>query len=195
MDTILFKENQKIIDDLEEKIKSLGIFEIENYIKEDKGFNDVFTEKIFKARKDIRCILRRIMSINEKVVMREEILNSKLIGIGNMIAIPVGIQFMDMEINHQIYLVQKFYQEIHEKYCKNISKYIELGMADLRCLKVEYLEENEKKKAHVMDEYLKLCWIREQMEVMIDLLKCIQFNYLECGNDESVGNTDSYKTL
>ena len=177
MNTTLFNENQKIIENLEEKIKELGIFEIEDYIKKDKQFNDTFTEKIFKAQKDVRCILRRIVSINEKIVMQEEQLNSRLINIGNMIAMPVGIQFMDMEINQQIYLVQQFYREIHEKYYRNVGKYFCLGMADLtRYLKVEYLEENEKKKAKVMDEYLKLCSIRNQMEVMIDFIKCIQFN-------------------
>ena len=48
-----------------------------------------------------------------------------------------------------------------------------------RFLKVDCLDEAEKKKAMLLDEYLILCLIQEQLELLIDYIKCIQFNYLE----------------
>ena len=84
-------------------------------------------------------------------------------------------------LNRQNYLVQKFYQELFNKYVNNPGKYILLGLVPAsngRVLKIESLDDNERKYAQILDEYLRICFMDEQIEELINCIKMIQFNYI-----------------
>jgi hypothetical protein len=43
-------------------------------------------------------------------------------------------------------------------------------------LKIERLDDNERKYAQILDEYLRICFMDEQIEELINCIKMIQFN-------------------
>ena len=45
-------------------------------------------------------------------------------------------------------------------------------------LKIESLDDNERKYAQILDEYLRICFMDEQIEELINCIKMIQFNYI-----------------
>ena len=95
--------------------------------------------------------------------------------------LPCGVIYMDLPLNRQKYLVQKFYQELFNKYVNNPGKYILLGLVPAsngRVLKIESLDDNERKYAQILDEYLRICFMDEQIEELINCIKMIQFNYI-----------------
>ena len=54
-----------------------------------------------------------------------------------------------------------------------------------RVLKIESLDDNERKYAQILDEYLRICFMDEQIEELINCIKMIQFNIIYSKNSPS----------
>lgn len=179
----LCDENKEIINKLELYIENLSLSELEATIKGNIEENiSLYSEKIYDAYNRLLQIKNRIYAVNNKVICNNEELKNWFFRIDSMCMLPCGIAYMDMPLNNRRYLVQNFYKELDEKYAKEPINCILLGMipnSSGRFLKIEQLEESEKKTALVLDDYLKLCSICEQLEMLINFVKCIQYNYAD----------------
>lgn len=115
-------------------------------------------------------------------VQKHELLRNRLMYIDSMYTFPCGIEYMDMPLNSRNYLAQSFYNDLYLKYNEKLCQPLPLGLKpnfNGRLLRIEYLDDYEKQQARLLNEYLRICLIREQIEALIDCVKCIQFNYIK----------------
>ena len=141
----------------------------------------VYEELIYKKNQELARLFNRIYAVNQKIIDAYEPVKNRVACVSNMGNLPCGIIYMDFPLNRQNYLVQKFYQELFNKYVNNPGKYILLGLVPAsngRVLKIESLDDNERKYAQILDEYLRICFMDEQIEELINCIKMIQFNYI-----------------
>lgn len=177
----LIEENEKIIEDMELQLRNIHKSEIEKEISLKNIENDFLTEKIYEVNNEIFRYRNRILAVNHTIISKEETLRNQMAYIENMIVPPCGINYMDMPFNNRNYLVQRFYQELYIKYSEQPMELKKLGLvanSNERFLKVEWLDEDEKKQALILDKYLKICLAVEQLEALINYVKCIQFNFI-----------------
>lgn len=178
----LFEENKKLVKQLEEAIENLKISEVEEYIKKENVDGISFREKIYIGYERLNRIKQRMYVLNQKIISEKELVRSSVLAVNAMANNLCGIIYMDMPLNNQKYLVQKFYSELCEKYKGQPVKIHLLGLLpnlNGRILNLDNLDEKERKYATLLDEYLLICSIYEQMESLIDCIKSIQCNYLE----------------
>lgn len=177
----LINENENLIHCLEELRDELKIEELEKAIR-NQEFNDTsYEELIYKKNHELARLFNRIYAVNQKIIDAYEPVKNRVACVSNMGNLPRGIIYMDFPLNRQNYLVQKFYQELFNKYVNNPGKYILLGLVPAsngRVLKIESLDDNERKYAQILDEYLRICFMDEQIEELINCIKMIQFNYI-----------------
>lgn len=177
----LIKENENLIHCLKELRDELKIEELEKAIR-NQEFNDTsYEELIYKKNHELARLFNRIYAVNQKIIDAYEPVKNRVACVSNMGNLPCGIIYMDLPLNRQNYLVQKFYQELFNKYVNNPGKYILLGLVSAsngRVLKIESLDDNERKYAQILDEYLRICFMDEQIEELINCIKMIQFNYI-----------------
>ncbi len=177
----LIKENENLIHCLKELRDELKIEELEKAIR-NQEFNDTsYEELIYKKNQELARLFNRIYAVNQKIIDAYEPVKNRVACVSNMGNLPCGIIYMDFPLNRQNYLVQKFYQELFNKYVNNPGKYILLGLVPAsngRVLKIESLDDNERKYAQILDEYLRICFMDEQIEELINCIKMIQFNYI-----------------
>lgn len=177
----LIKENENLIHCLEELRDELKIEELEKAIR-NQEFNDTsYEELIYKKNQELARLFNRIYAVNQKIIDAYEPVKNRVACVSNMGNLPCCIIYMDFPLNRQNYLVQKFYQELFNKYVNNPGKYILLGLVPAsngRVLKIESLDDNERKYAQILDEYLRICFMDEQIEELINCIKMIQFNYI-----------------
>lgn len=177
----LINENENLIHCLEELRDELKIEELEKAIR-NQEFNDTsYEELIYKKNHELARLFNRIYAVNQKIIDAYESVKNRVACVSNMGNLPCGIIYMDFPLNRHNYLVQKFYQELFNKYVNNPGKYILLGLVPAsngRVLKIESLDDNERKYAQILDEYLRICFMDEQIEELINCIKMIQFNYI-----------------
>lgn len=177
----LINENENLIHCLKELRDELKIEELEKAIR-NQEFNDTsYEELIYKKNQELARLFNRIYAVNQKIIDAYEPVKNRVACVSNMGNLPCGIIYMDLPLNRQNYLVQKFYQELFNKYVNNPGKYILLGLVPAsngRVLKIESLDDNERKYAQILDEYLRICFMDEQIEELINCIKMIQFNYI-----------------
>ena len=177
----LIKENENLIHCLKELRDELKIEELEKAIR-NQEFNDTsYEELIYKKNQELARLFNRIYAVNQKIIDAYEPVKNRVACVSNMGNLPCVIIYMDFPLNRQNYLVQKFYQELFNKYVNNPGKYILLGLVPAsngRVLKIESLDDNERKYAQILDEYLRICFMDEQIEELINCIKIIQFNYI-----------------
>lgn len=175
----LINENENLIHCLQELRDELKIEELEKAIR-NQEFNDTsYEELIYKKNQELARLFNRIYAVNQKIIDAYEPVKNRVACVSNMGNLPCGIIYMDLPLNRQNYLVQKFYQELFNKYVNNPGKYILLGLVPAsngRVLKIERLDDNERKYAQILDEYLRICFMDEQIEELINCIKMIQFN-------------------
>lgn len=177
----LINENKNLIHCLEELRDELKIEELEKAIR-NQEFNDTsYEELIYKKNHELARLFNRIYAVNQKIIDAYEPVKNRVACVSNMGNLPCGIIYMDLPLNRQNYLAQKFYQELFNKYVNNPGKYILLGLVPAsngRVLKIESLDDNERKYAQILDEYLRICFMDEQIEELINCIKMIQFNHI-----------------
>lgn len=177
----LINENKNLIHCLKELRDELKIEELEKAIR-NQEFNDTsYEELIYKKNHELARLFNRIYAVNQKIIDAYEPVKNRVACVSNMGNLPCGIIYMDLPLNRQNYLAQKFYQELFNKYVNNPGKYILLGLVPAsngRVLKIESLDDNERKYAQILDEYLRICFMDEQIEELINCIKMIQFNYI-----------------
>lgn len=178
----LFNENTELIQKIEKYINELEIPVLEQKIKNESIEDISVEEDINKKFNQLYRIKSRIMAVNEKVINEHSALRDRFVNVDAFLIMPCSIVYMDVFFNTKIYPVQKYYQKLFDKYKDNPTKFILLGLMPNmqgRLLKIDYLEEKELQEAQVMDMYLKLCFLEESYEMLIDCIKCIQFSYLQ----------------
>ncbi len=180
----LFKENEELVKQLEEAINNLKIPELEEQIKKENVDATSFREKKYIGYERLNRIKQRMCAINQKIISENELIKNSILSVNAMANNPCGIMYMDMPLNNQKYLVKNFYSKLSKKYEGQPAKIALLGLlfdGSGRMLRLENLDEEERKYATLLDEYLRICSIYEQMESLIDCIKSIQCNYLEIG--------------
>ena len=85
------------------------VSDIEGKLKRDEIKNCSYTDKIYDGHNQVLRLKRRILVINEKIIMKEDKLKNRFFNMGNIYTIACGIVYMDMLLNNQKYLVQLFY--------------------------------------------------------------------------------------
>ena len=177
----LLNENETLICCLEQLRNELKIEEIEEQIK-NQAFDDIsYEEFIYKKRHELVRLFNRIYAVNQKIIDEYELVKNKVVYVSTMANLPCGIIYMDLPLNNRNYLVQKFYQELYNRYANDVNKCISLGLVPAsngRVLKIVNLNDNERKHAQILDQYLNIYFMDEQIEELINCIKMIQFNYI-----------------
>ena len=157
----LYEENEEIIEKLGCFIDSMCKAEIEKKIMmKEIEENSLDIKRYDVINKKIR-FYRRIYAVNQNSIEGAEILRNRIACINNNFVLPCGISHMDMQINNQNYLVQRFYQDLNNKYRDQLKEFITrslIATSNGRFLNVNYLDSEEQKQAMILDNYIKICW-------------------------------------
>lgn len=177
----LFEENQEIIEKIQGFIGNICKAEIEEKIPKNEIDAAELDRKIYDGFNQIIRFTRRIYAVNQNIIDSAENLSKEIAQMEKM-TIPTGeINFVDKPVNNQNRLVHNFYEKIKSKYGNEYEHHITKNVAEnppKRRLKIDSLDEKEQRQALILDKYLKICWISEQLEQLIDYVKCIQYNYI-----------------
>ena len=108
----LINENENLIHCLKELRDELKIEELEKAIR-NQEFNDTsYEELIYKKNQELARLFNRIYAVNQKIIDAYEPVKNRVACVSNMGNLPCGIIYMDLPLNRQNYLVQKFLYKI-----------------------------------------------------------------------------------
>lgn len=186
-------ENENIIKELEKVISELNISKMEaeliNKIKGTENTDEdetIFSEKgLYEAREQFGYFVSRICAVNEKAIISNDHLKSRIQLLYQQANMPCSIEYVDMPLNSSIYLVQQFYKKIYEKYTR-IVEFMNIGLmpnASGRRLNAKQMEENDIIIYRELDCYINYIAIRNLFNELINLEKNVIFNYSESEND------------
>lgn len=176
-----FDENEVILKKLEKLVKDIIKLDSNFDIDTDKSQNDIYSKTIYSANNLINRLLQRFTAINSNLIIKVDTLKSWEEFIENKLVSVCGIRYMDSSLNCGDYYTQSFYNMLYEKYKERPANLLILGISRVfnnRILNIEHLELNDRKKAEILDQHLNLCHQKELAELLIDFIKCIQYNYL-----------------
>ena len=188
------EENNQIIEEIRDLIKSLDIENLENkllqFVKEMQVDNEnrICDERIaFNTMNKVAYFLNRIIAVNEVVIGKHATLSNRIQQIQSEQCIPCGISYMDMPINNSIFAVRCFYRNLHETYNNQPGKYICLGILNNmngRELKCDMLSDSEKAVADELNLFIIYVKGYYQLEALINLCKNINYNFCKMENGD-----------
>lgn len=180
----LFEENQEIIKKLEYCINNMCQAEIEGKISKNEIEAEKLDHKIYDGFNQVIRFTRRIYAVNQNIIDSAAGLSQEMAQMDQMknTIIPSGeIYYIERPVNNRNFLVHNFYEHIRNKYENEYEKVAPKNVAanpSERRLDKKYLDEEEQKKALILDKYLLICLISEQFEILINYVKRIQYNYI-----------------
>ena len=187
-------ENIKLIDEITEEMNKLDLDTLEEkvikLIQAEKEFASLGIEErdIYKYKEKILVYLNRIIAINQNIADDSERLRCRIQGIYNELSLPCELSFMDMPFNNSVFAVRLFYSKLQEQYINTPSKYMLLGLipnSGGRHLDRSVLTDDEKIIYDETNKYLQLVCVNRLFNGLIDLCKCIIYNFLEHDKSES----------
>lgn len=183
------EENLKIKNLLEKKLEELKFEEIENKLdtlKFDETtenlLGDINEKQLEKLVWDIAHLsdyyIDKIMCVNLKIINNNNFLYNTFFEIKNYKNISYDISWVNNPSNPYNPYVWDFYREIEEKY-KNL--FIRIFYYDnlKRLMNINMLNKAEQTKFHIINLYLRLNILKNQIEKMINFLECINYNYFD----------------
>ena len=175
------EENMLIIERINKEISALKISEVEECLSNNSPHDESINILICNKFNVLFELYEETYSINENYIVKNQTLYNKMANILSMINSPSGIEFLDKNACSN-YFAYKFYEEIQAKYKDNIGKIITLGFAPAqygRIFRKESLEDlTDTEKALKIDQHIKLCHISTVLKKLSNMLKCINYNYL-----------------
>lgn len=176
-----FDENEVIVKELEQLVTDIIDLDSKIDIDTDNSENDIYSKKIYNTNNLINRLLQRFTAINSNLIMKEDILKRRNDVIVNKLGSACGIRYMDLSLNCGDYYTHSFYEMLYEKYKERPANLLILGISrvyNTRILNIEHLELNDRIKAEILDQHLNLCNLKELAELLIDFIKCVQYNYI-----------------
>ncbi|QWT52095.1 hypothetical protein [Eubacterium sp. MSJ-33] len=168
------------MDEIETEIKKLKLEKLELLISnrnEDELASvdeQEYIRIIYCGRNKIEKWISQINSINGCVW--NEILNTRLDYLKCMSNTIHSVRYINAPYNCKDYYVELFYNQLRQKYKDDFWEEIRIGISDIypsNTLKIDQLDEADQKLAEIIDIYLNIKWLKDQMEYAVEIIDSI----------------------